>query len=53
MKSIGKPLSLAAIHLDVRTDTVEKVPIVRELQWRVIGNSHAKRFRILYNLVDF
>lgn len=30
--SIGELLSLAAIHLDVRADTVQKVPIVRELQ---------------------
>lgn len=43
MKSIGELLSLAIHLVDVRTDTVEKVPIVRELQWRVIGNSHAKR----------
>lgn len=35
MKSIGELLSLAAIHLDVRTDTVEKAPIVRELQWEL------------------
>jgi len=51
--SIGELLSLAAIHLNVRADTVEKTPIVRELQWGIIGNSHAKRFRIVHDSVEF
>jgi len=51
--SIGELLSLAAIHLNVRADTVEKTPIVRELQWGIIGSSHAKRFRIVHDLVEF
>jgi len=51
--SIDKLLSLAVIHLNVRADTVEKTPIVRELQWEIIGNSHAKRFRIVHDSVEF